>query len=662
MSEKTQKFILSTLGVLVMSILVGYLVFAWTEPSQNPPQGNVEAPLNTSINAQAKQGALVIGTNSTLSTGLIVQYGNVGIGTTEVTAKLTIQNLDSTQAALLIKQSQSGSLFQKTIGGASYDYGHSIQQTSDGGYVITGETYSFGAGERDVFVIKLDSSGNLSWAKTIGGASYDISFSIQQTSDGGYVITGETDVGGSNVFVIKLDSSGNLSWAKTIGGTKGNVGYSIQQTSDGGYIITGETYSFGVGNDPDVFVIKLDSSGNLSWAKTIGGTDWDFSYSIQQTSDGGYVITGETYSFGAGSDDVFVIKLDSSGNLSWAKTIGGARSDSGFSIQQTSDGGYVITGETYSFGAGEYDVFVIKLDSSGNLSWAKTIGGIGYDYGHSIQQTSDGGYVITGETYSFGAGQRHVFGAGESDVFVIKLNSSGNLSWAKTIGGIGYDYGDSIQQTSDGGYIITGNTNSFGVGNPDVFVIKLDSSGNIPDCSSATSVNPTVSSQNPTVRSYSPTVSSQNPTVRSYSPTVSSQNPSIASQCLITSITSNTSDFSSLIFSPQGNLGIGTMNPTQKLDVAGYIKGTGLCIGNDCRTSWSSTYQPTYQTFSGGSSVSCPSGWIMTGGGCWCVDNTNDRDSSGYGGRPKDNGWECMNTTGAGCSGGLTAYVRCVKY
>ena len=404
MSEKTQKFILSTLGVLVMSILVGYLVFAWTEPSQNPPQGNVEAPLNTSINAQAKQGALVIGTNSTLSTGLIVQYGNVGIGTTEVTAKLTIQNLDSTQAALLIKQSQSGSLFQKTIGGASYDYGH------------------------------------------------------------------------------------------------------------------------------------------------------------------------------------------------------------------------------------------------------------------SIQQTSDGGYVITGETYSFGAGQRHVFGAGESDVFVIKLNSSGNLSWAKTIGGIGYDYGDSIQQTSDGGYIITGNTNSFGVGNPDVFVIKLDSSGNIPDCSSATSVNPTVSSQNPTVRSYSPTVSSQNPTVRSYSPTVSSQNPSIASQCLITSITSNTSDFSSLIFSPQGNLGIGTMNPTQKLDVAGYIKGTGLCIGNDCRTSWSSTYQPTYQTFSGGSSVSCPSGWIMTGGGCWCVDNTNDRDSSGYGGRPKDNGWECMNTTGAGCSGGLTAYVRCVKY
>jgi len=449
MSEKTQKFILSTLGVLAMSILVGYLVFAWTEPSQNPPQGNVEAPLNTSINAQAKQGALVIGTNSSLSTGLIVQYGNVGIGTTEVTAKLTIQNLDSTQAALLIKQNQSGSLFQKTIGGGSY---------------------------------------------------------------------------------------------------------------------------------------------------------YDVSHSIQQTSDGGYIITGETLSFGAGSYDVFVIKLDSSGNLSWAKTIGGTKEDDGYSIQQTSDGGYVITGETFSFGAGERDVFVIKLDSSGNLSWAKTIGGASSDSSFSIQQTSDGGYIITGYTNSF---------------------------------------------------------NSFGVGTPDVFVIKLDSSGNIPGCSSATSVNPTVSSQNPTVRSYSPTVSSQNPTVRSYSPTVSSQNPSIASQCLITS---NTSDFSSLIFSPQGNLGIGTMNPTQKLDVAGYIKGTGLCIGNDCRTSWSSTYQPTYQTFSGGSSVSCPSGWIMTGGGCWCVDNTNDRDSSGYGGRPKDNGWECMNTTGAGCSGGLTAYVRCVKY
>jgi type II secretory pathway pseudopilin PulG len=411
------------------------------------------------------------------------------------------------------------SLFQKTIGGTSYDHGYSIRQTSDEGYVITGTTRSFGAVFTDVFVIKLDSSGNLSWAKTIEGMGYNYGYSIQQTSDGGYVITGETL---GDVFVIKLDSSGNLSWAKTIGGPGDDVGYSIQQTSDEGYVITGYTSSFGAG-DYDVFVIKLDSSGNLSWAKTIGGPGYDAGSSIQQTSDGGYVITGETQSFGAGNGDVFVIKLDSSGNLSWAKTIGGTSDDRGRSIQQTSDGGYVITGRTYSFGAGGYDVFVIKLDSSGNLSWTKTIGGRDVEWGSSIQQTSDGGYVITGGTYGFGAG--------DWDVFVIKLDSSGNLSWAKTIGGTNYDAGRSIQQTSDGGYVITGHTLSFGAGSYDVFVIKLDSSGDIPGCSSIGSPSPSVFSLTPSIDSPSPSVSSPTPSVGSPSPTVSSPTPSIDSQC-----------------------------------------------------------------------------------------------------------------------------------
>jgi len=506
---------------------------------------------------------------TTATTTLATLSGNVGIGTTDVTAKLTVQNLNNDQASLLIKQ--SGSLFQKTIGGISSDYGESIQQTSDGGYVITGETYSFGAGGYDVFVIKLDSLGNLSWAKTIGGTSDDYGYSIQQTSDGGYVITGTTysfGAGGYDVFVIKLDSLGNLSWAKTIGGTGDEWGNSIQQTSDGGYVITGGFIEAG---DYDVFVIKLDSLGNLSWAKTIGGTGDEWGNSIQQTSDGGYVITGTTYSFGAGDYDVFVIKLDSSGNLSWAKTIGGTSYDYGYSIQQTSDGGYVITGYTWSFGAGGYDVFVIKLDSSGNLSWAKTIGGTNYDYGFSIQQTSDGGYVITGETYSFGAGNY--------DVFVIKLDSSGNLSWAKTIGGTNYDYGWSIQQTSDGGYVITGETYSFGAGSDDVFVIKLDSSGNIPGCSSIGSPSPSVSSQSPTVNSPSPSVSSPSPTVTSPSPTVSSQNPSTASQC------SANFNFTPLVLTPEGRLGVGVTSTQYQLEVAGKIKATQICLGPQCYSS-----------------------------------------------------------------------------
>jgi len=497
--------------------------------------------------------------------------GNVGVGTTDVTSKLTIQNLTKTQAAVIVKQ--RGSLFQKAIGGASDDFGRSIQQTSDGGYVITGSTGSYGAGNADVFVVKLDSSGNLSWAKTIGGADYDYGYSIQQTSDGGYVIAGYTgnyDAGDYDVFVVKLDSSGNLSWAKTIGGADYDYGYSIQQTSDGGYVVTGETKSYAAGGS-DVFVVKLDSSGNLSWAKTIGGASDDYGYSIQQTSDGGYVITGSTDSYGAGDFDVFVVKLDSSGNLSWAKTIGGASYGYGNSIQQTSDGGYVIAGHTGSYGAGNADVFAVKLDSSGNLSWAKTIGGTNSDYGRSIQQASDGGYVITGSTYSYGAGN--------SDVFVVKLDSSGNLSWAKTIGGADYECSYSIQQTSDGSYVITGFTDSYGAGGFDVFVVKLDSSGNISGCSSVSSTSPSVSSPSPSVSSVALTASSQSLSASSTSPTATSPTPSTATQC------SADLDFTPLTLFKQGGLGIGVTSTQYQLEVAGKIKVQGICLGSSCYSS-----------------------------------------------------------------------------
>jgi len=271
-------------------------------------------------------------------------------------------------------------------------------------------------------------------------------------------------------------------------------------------------------------ILAQTSPTGSPFIKTIGETGDDRGYSIKQTSDGGYVITGYTWSFGTGGNDVFVIKLDSSGNLSWAKTIGGTNYDYGRSIRQTSDGGYVITGETWSFGTGGNDVFVIKLDSSGNLSWARAIGGTESEESYSIQQTSDGGYVITGKTSSFGAGY--------GDVFVIKLDSSGNLSWAKTIGGTDDDFGYSIQQTSpDGGYVITGWTESFGAGVDDVFVIKLDSSGNIPGCSSVTSVTPTVSSQTPTVGSPSPTVYSAGFGSSSVSPSISNVAPIVDSVC-----------------------------------------------------------------------------------------------------------------------------------
>jgi len=269
-------------------------------------------------------------------------------------------------------------------------------------------------------------------------------------------------------------------WAKTYGGSGGDFASSIQQTTDGGYIVAGSTYSFGASYDYfDFWVLKLDSNGNVTWQKTYGGSGDDVATSIQQTTDGGYIVAGLTDSFGVAgyeNDDFWVLKLDSNGNITWQKTYGGSDYDYAYSIQQTTDGGYIVAGSTGSFGADYGDSWVLKLDSNGNVTWQKTYGGSGDDVASSIQQTTDGGYIVAGSTDSFGAGG--------SDAWVLKLGSNGNVTWQKTYGGSGDDVATSIQQTTDGGYIVAGSTDSFGAGgyDYDFWVLKLDSSGEISGC------------------------------------------------------------------------------------------------------------------------------------------------------------------------------------
>ncbi len=363
--------------------------------------------------------------------------------------------------------------FIRTFGGSDFDFAECVRQTSDGGYIIVGHTASFGAANRNVYLVKTDSSGNQIWTRTFGGTDDDYGVSVQQTSDGGYIIAGSTKSFGAesfDIYLIKTDGSGNQLFAKTFGGDDKDVARSVQQTSDGGYIIAGYTKSFGAG-DADVYLIKTDSYGNQIWAKTFGGTSADQGYSVQQTSDGGYIIAGYTKSFGAGLFDVYLIKTDSSGNEAWTKTFGGTNHDFSKSVQQTNDGGYIIAGYTKSFGAGLFDVYLVKTDSSGNQTWTKTFGGASSEKGHSVRQTNDGGYIIAGRTSSFGSG---LF-----DVYLIKTDSSGNEAWHKTFGGTDYDDSKSVWQTTDGGFIIAGHTMSFGSGSWDVYLIKTDSSGNV---------------------------------------------------------------------------------------------------------------------------------------------------------------------------------------
>jgi hypothetical protein len=266
----------------------------------------------------------------------------------------------------------------------------------------------------------------------------------------------------------------------------------------------------------------------VKFAKTYGVTGSDYAYSVQQTSDGGYIVAGGTASFGAGSVDFLLIKTDANGNIIWVKTYGGISYDNARSVQQTSDGGYIVAGLTSSFGAGNWDVWLIKTDANGNLQWAKTYGGTNYDYAYSVQQTSDGGYIMTGGTASFGAGNW--------DVWLIKTDANGNLQWAKTYGGTDDDYAYSVQQTSDGGYILAGVTSSFGAGGSDFFLIKTDANGNIGSCSIVQDASPTVTTPSPTVNTPSPFVSSPSPAINSPSPTVTSPTLTVSEPCPFLSI------------------------------------------------------------------------------------------------------------------------------
>jgi hypothetical protein len=369
------------------------------------------------------------------------------------------------------KRDQSPSYFYATYGGSGGDVGTSVQQASDGGFVVAGLTRSYGAGDWDIWLVKAGATGDKVWDKTFGGTGDDEGHSVEQTSDGGYVITGFTTSNGADsgdVWLIRTDASGNKLWDKTFGGSGDDEGNSVQQTSDGGYIIAGYTSSFGAGNY-DAWLIKTDADGNKLWDKTFGGTDDDQGFSVQQTSDGGYVLTGFTHSSGAVMGDVWLIKTDSSGNKVWDRTYGGSGGDAGWSVRQTTDGGYIIAGSTNSIPGGG-GAWLIKTDTSGNKVWDRTFGTRGDEYAYSVRQTSDGGYILTGNTAVAGV---HI-----CNVWLVKTDSTGNKVWDRTFGGANDDSGCWVEQIADGGYIIAGWTESSGAGSSDVLLIRTDADGN----------------------------------------------------------------------------------------------------------------------------------------------------------------------------------------
>ena len=358
---------------------------------------------------------------------------------------------------ILINTNAQQIQWTKCLGGSASDFAYSIQQTTDGGYIAAGSTGSNDGdvwghhGGSDSWIIKLNASGDTLFTRSLGGNSSDKANSIQQTSDGGYIIAGYTsssdgDVWGSNgeidSWIIKLNANLDTLWTKCLGGSSYEMAHSIQQTTDDGYITAGYTIS----NDGDVcgnhgyedfWIVKLDAIGDTLWTKCLGGGNIDYANSIQQTTDGGYIAAGHTKSSNGdvlgnnGAFDAWIVKLNVSGDILWTKCLGGSDWDLAYSIQQTSDGGYIVAGETRSYDGdiwgnhGNYDSWIVKLNASGDTLWTKCLGGSDMDRFQSIQQTSDGGYIAAGYTSSSGGDVLGNHGA--QDFWIVKLDASGDM-------------------------------------------------------------------------------------------------------------------------------------------------------------------------------------------------------------------------------------------
>lgn len=402
--------------------------------------------------------------------------------------------------------------WQQSMGGSMYEYSREILYTADGGYITVGYSessdgdVSVNQGGGDCWVVKQNANGAIEWEKTYGGTGFDYASSIYGTSDGGYVIAGYSEsidgdissaYGNGDCWILKIDNNGVIQWQSTYGGTATDNAQSIKQTNDGGYIVA--AYSESADGDVtgnhgggDCWVLKLNNSGILIWQQSLGGTSYDFGQNVTQTSDGGYILTGGTHSNDGnvvgqnGNGDCWIVKLDNNGDVSWQKALGGSAYDFGQSVEETNDGGYIIAGYSESFDGditaqhGNGDCWILKFDNSGTLQWQKTLGSSGNDYAFSVKQLLNGNYIMIGYS-EFNDGDV-ASNLGNFDCWLVNLDVFGSIQMQQSLGGSGVDIGYSVQEIMPGNYVVAGysESNDGNVtgnhGSGDSWVIKINTS------------------------------------------------------------------------------------------------------------------------------------------------------------------------------------------
>ena len=370
--------------------------------------------------------------------------------------------------------------FAMTIGDTGDDSINFIDQTSDGGIIMVGYTYSFGT-NGDLWIVKMDSVGAIEWEKAIGGTfGVDYGFTVLETADNGFIVAGNAKFNALinswvHPWIIKFSSTGVVEWEKMISGIYDEEIYSIQQTSDAGYILSGFTSDFSADYD-DAWIIKLNSSGVVEWENTYGGTStfaYDYGRSIRQNSDGSYIVAGSSSTSG-NSDDAWIMKLNSNGTVNWSKSFDRATwADVFYDVKQTSDNGFIAVGNSKLSGS-DIDILVLKVDSDGNVEWIENIGGTWEESAFSVEETTSGDFVIAGFTDTY-----TVEDDGTDDGWIIKLSSTGSLLWLKAFGGSSDELFNSTTLTTTGEIIAGGFAKSYGEGLNDAWILRITSDG---DC------------------------------------------------------------------------------------------------------------------------------------------------------------------------------------
>lgn len=367
-------------------------------------------------------------------------------------------------AAIASAASAQDIVWSKHYGGIYNEGGYACALTPAGGYAAVGSTFSYGAGDHDVYLVCTDSLGDTLWSRTYGGSLADYGHDLILAPDSGFVIVGTTlsfGRGKEDLYLIRTNRYGDPLWSRTYGGAQTDEGWSIRATRDGGFILCGTTASSGAGYG-DLWLIKVNSIGDSIWAKTYGGAGGESGFAVRETTDDGFIAVGCTGSFGEGYSSVYTVRVSSTGDSLWARTYGGAKADVGYSVENTLDLGFIIAGSTASFGLGYSDAYIVKLDGAGNVEWQNTFGGTKDDRAYSVCPTVDGGYVIGGTTESFGAGG--------SDQYVVKADPLGYETWSRTFGGRQADYCRAIAINRAGNLVLAGYTYSFSSGGSDLYV------------------------------------------------------------------------------------------------------------------------------------------------------------------------------------------------